>query len=47
MTYLLFILVGYVLLLFSAKVGVMVDSTTWIVLAILSGAEVVSWRCKK
>ena len=47
MSYLLFILSGYALLLFSAKVGTNIDSTTWLCLAILAGAEVISWRCKK
>ena len=47
MSYLLFILCGYVLLLFAGKYVVSIDSTTWLCLAILTGAEVISWRCKK
>ena len=47
MSYLLFIAIGYCLVLAGAKVGVMVDDTTWLCLAILTGAEVISWRCKK
>ena len=47
MSYLLFILCGYVLLLFAGKHVVSIDSTTWLCLAILTGAEVISWRCKK
>lgn len=47
MSYLLFILCGYVLLLFTGEYGVNVDSTTWLCLAILTGAEVISWRCTK
>lgn len=47
MTYLLYLAIGYLLAILSAKYGILVDDTTWIVLAILTGAEVISWRCKK
>ena len=47
MSYLLFILCGYVLLLFAGRYGVSIDSTTWLCLAILVAGEVISWRCKK
>ena len=47
MSYLLFIVIGYFLVLAGAKVGLMVDNTTWLCLAILTGAEVISWRRKK
>jgi hypothetical protein len=47
MSYLLFIAIGYCLILAGAKVGVMVDDTTWLCLAILTAGEVISWRCKK
>ena len=47
MSYLLFILCGYVLLLFAEKYGVSIDSTTWLCLAILTGAETIAWRVKK
>ena len=48
MSYLLFIVCGWVLMLFSVKVGVYsIDSTTWLCLAILTAGEVISLRCKK
>ena len=47
MTYLLYLAIGYPLIILSAKYGTPVDDTTWIVLAILTGAEVISWRLKK
>lgn len=47
MSYLLFIAIGYCLILAGAKVGVMVDDTTWLCLAILTAGEVISWRCNK
>ena len=47
MSYLLFIAIGYCLILAGAKVGVMVDDTTWLCLAILTAGEVISLRCKK
>ena len=47
MSYLLFIVIGYFLILAGAKVGVMVDDTTWLCVAILTAGEVISWRCKK
>ena len=48
MSYLLFILCGYVLMLCAVKTGsANIDSTTWLCIAILSGAEVISLRCKK
>lgn len=48
MSYLLFIVCGWALMLFGAKVGAdSIDNTTWLCLAILTGAEVISWRCKK
>lgn len=47
MSYLLFIAVGYLLIVAGAKVGVPVDNTTWICLSILTAGEVISWRYKK
>ena len=47
MTYLLYLAIGYLLIILGAKYGTPVDDKTWIVLAILTGAEVISWRCKK
>lgn len=47
MSYLLFIVIGYFLVLAGARVGVMVDDTTWLCIAILTSGEVISWRCKK
>lgn len=47
MSYLLFVVIGYFLVLAGAKVGVMVDDTTWLCLAILTAGEVISWRCKE
>ena len=47
MSYLLFIAIGYCLILAGAKLDVMVDSTTWICLAILTAGEVISWMDKK
>ena len=47
MSYLLFIAIGYCLILIGAKAGVMVDDTTWLCLAILTVGEVISWGCKK
>lgn len=47
MSYLLFIGIGYFLMLVGAKIGVMVDDTTWLCFAILTAGEVISLRCKK
>ena len=47
MSYLLFIVIGYSLVLAGARVGVMVDDTTWLCLAILTAGEVISLRCNK
>lgn len=47
MSYLLFVAVGYLLILIGAKGGIPVDDTTWLCLAILTTGEVISWRCKK
>ena len=48
MSYLLFIIGGWVLILSAVKTGVdSIDSTTWLCLAILTAGEVISWRCKK
>lgn len=47
MSYLLFILCGYALTIFSAKIGTTIDDVTWLCIAILSGAEVISWRWKR
>ena len=47
MSYLLFIGLGYWLVVLSSKNGIPIDSTTWLCLAILTGAEVISWRCKR
>ena len=47
MSYLLFIAIGYCLILAGARVGVMVDDTTWLCLAILTAGEVISRRYKK
>ena len=48
MSYLLFIVCGWALMLFSEKAGAdSIDSTTWLCLAILTAGEVISWRCKK
>ena len=47
MSFLLFIAIGYLLLLVGGDKGISVDDTTWICLAILTGAEVISLRCKK
>lgn len=47
MSYLLFTVIGYFLILAGAKLDMMVDSTTWICLAILTAGEVISWRYKK
>lgn len=48
MSYLMFIVCGYALMLFSVKVGVYsIDNTAWLCLAILTAGEVISWRCKK
>ena len=48
MSYLLFIICGWVLMSFAVKNGMSsIDSTTWLCLAILTAGEVISWRCKK
>lgn len=48
MAYLLFIICGWALMLFAEKHGETgIDNTLWLCLAILTGAEVISWRCKK
>ncbi len=47
MSYLLFVVIGYCLMLVGAKVGMVVDNTTWICLAILTAGEVISWRHSK
>ena len=47
MSYLLFIVIGYFLILICAKAGVPIDDTTWLCLAILTAGEAISWRCKK
>ena len=47
MSYLLFIAIGYCLILAGAKIGVMVDDTTWLCFAILTAGEVISWSCKR
>ena len=48
MSYLLFIICGWALMLFAVKAGVdSIDSITWLRLAILTAGEVISWRCKK
>lgn len=47
MSYLLFVVISYFLVLAGAKVGMMVDDVTWLCLAILTAGEVISWRCKK
>jgi len=48
MTYLLFIICGWVLTLFAAKHGCpSIDNTTWLCLAILTAGEVISQRCGK
>ena len=48
MSYLLYIAVCFIYMLLCAKVGIIDNSeSTAIILAILTGAEVISWRCKK
>lgn len=46
MSYLLFMACGYLFILVAAKMGVSIDDTTWLCLAILTAGEVISWRCK-
>ena len=47
-SYLLFVLVGWFVMLVARKSGMTgVDDTTWLCLAILTAGEVISWRCKK
>lgn len=43
MSYLLYLAIGYLLIILGEKYGTPVDDTTWIVFAILTGAEVISW----
>ena len=47
MSYLLYLAVGMLLMWFCAKTGISINGTTWIVLAILTAAETISFRCKK
>lgn len=48
MSYLLYIAVCFIYMLLCAKAGITDNSeSTAIILAILTGAEVISWRCKK
>jgi hypothetical protein len=48
MSYLLFIVCGWALMRFGAKVGAdSIDNTMWLCLAILTAGEVISLRCKK
>lgn len=48
MSYLLYIAVCFIYMLLCATVGTIDNSeSTAIILAILTGAEVISWRCKK
>lgn len=47
MSYLLYIAVGMLLMWFCAKNGISTDDTTWVILAILTAAETISFRCKK
>ena len=48
MSYLLFIVCSWVLMIFAVKTGsYSIDDTTWLCLAILTAGEVISWRCKK
>lgn len=48
MSYLLFVVVGWFVMLVAHKSGMTsVDDTTWLCLAILTAGEVISWRCRK
>lgn len=48
MSYLMFLLIGYLLVAFAEKAGFSsVDESIWICLSILTAGEVISWRCRK
>jgi len=47
MSYLLYLAVGTLLMWFCAKNELTTNDTTWIILAILTAAETISFRCKK
>ena len=48
MSYLLFMVVGWFVMLVAHKSGMTsIDNTTWLCLAILTAGEVISWRGKK
>lgn len=47
MSYLLFIVCGYLPIMLMTKPGVSIDDTVWLCLAILTAGEVISLRCKK
>ena len=47
MSYLLYLAVGTLLMWFCAKNGISTNDTTWVILAILTAAETISFRCKK
>ena len=44
MSYLLFMACGYLLILIAAKMGVSIDDTTWLCLAILTAGEAIAIR---
>lgn len=48
MTYALFLLISMIILIACAKAGVTeVPDVIWVVIAILTSAEGISWRCGK
>lgn len=48
MSFLLYLAVCFIYAYLCGAVGVeKIGDTDWIILAVLTGAEVISWRCKK